>query len=445
MPFDTVGNEDLMTCLVEPSRLSATQQDDCAIADIHSLVSKVQRDARPSMRPTWFKGLTAGVDKTGFPRDIFTVDANDPEDEREQQYRSDQLTLRDDSEPLDYREVQERIKTPSDLAELLEQEAERSFFNWVPLATQRSFLIRSETDEAALAELAELFRRKRSGNRIIAEVGKRLAELGDERAAWEMGKEALELSGEYDWHPRAGGGVKIDVFRELCRLDQERAVPMVYETLVRDLESTVGLATIVSNVLEDILGLLEPTAMVRDVWVEVEDHTSRLLRFSWSDPPADVLSEEVPDDTPHRAIVELITAQLGHPSFAIAQGAQRCLGQLLLDRASDVSDVLAQALQQSDEQRERVLMLIDSVSSIDPDAVVQFRDEVLRLTTSTSWLTRKISRTIMGNCGWPEPATSPILRPLPPVYSSSPSRSIKHCSQLAPHVLWEKRPPLHRS
>ena len=415
LPFDTVGNADLMTCLVE--RLSATQQEDCAIADIHSLVSKVQRDARPSMRPTWFKGLTAGVYKTGFPRDIFTVNANDPEDEREQQYRSDQLTLRDDSEPLDYREVQERIKTPSDLAELLEQEAERSFFNWVPLATQ---MIRSETDEAALAELAELFRRKRSGNRIIAEVGKRLADLGEEHAAWEMGKEALELSGEYDWHSRAGGGVKIDVFRELCRLDQERAVPMVYETLVRDLVSTVGLATIVPNVLEDILGLLEPTAMVRDVWAEVEDHTSRLLGFSWSDPPADVLSEEVPDDTPHRAIVELIAAQLGHPSFAIAQGAQRCLGQLLLDRASDVSDVLAQALQQSDEQRERVLMLIDSVSSIDPDAVVQFRDEVLRLTTSTSWLTRKISRTIMGNCGWPEPATSPILRPLPPVYSSSP-------------------------
>ena len=415
LPFDTIGNAGLMTTLVE--RLGAIQQKDRAIAEICNLVSQVQLNARPSMRPTWFKGLTAGVNKTGLPDDIFTVDATDPEDERERQYRSDQLTLRDDSEPLNYHEVQERIKTPSDLAELLELEAERSFFNWVPLATE---MIRSETDEATLAELAELFRRKRSGNRIIAEVGKRLADLGEEHAAWEMGKEALELSGEYDWHPRAGGGVKLDVFRELCRLDQERAVPMVYETLVRDLESTVGVATIVPEVLEDILGLLEPTAMVRDVWAEVEDHTSRLLGISWSDPPADVLSGAVSDDTPHRATVELISAQLGHPCLAIAQGAQRCLGQLLLDRASDVSDVLAQALQQSDEQRERVLMLIDSVSTIDPDAVVQFRDEVLGLTTSTSWLTRKISRTIMGNCGWPEPATSPILRPLPPVYSSRP-------------------------
>ena len=155
-----------------------------------------------------------------------------------------------------------------------------------------------------------------------------------------------------------------------------------------------------------------------DVWTEIEDHTSRLLGFSWSDPPADVFSGEVSDDTPHRAIVELISAQLGHPCFAIAQAAQRCLGQLLLDRADYVSDALAKVLQQSDEQRERVLMLIDSVSSIDPGAVAQLRDEVRGTTASASWLTRMMSRAIIRNCGWSEPATSPILRPLPPVYSS---------------------------
>ena len=106
------------------------------------------------------------------------------------------------------------------------------------------------------------------------------------------------------------------------------------------------------------------------------------------------------------------------PCFGIAQAAQRCLGQLLLDRADDVSEVLAKALQQSDEQRERVLILIDSVSSIDPDAVAQLGDKVRELTASSSWLTRVMSRRIIGTCGWPQPATSLILRPLPAVYSS---------------------------
>ena len=210
LPFDTVGNAALMTGLAE--RLSDTQQDDHAIADIHGLVSKVRLDSRPSMRATWLTGLMAGIERTGLPDDIFTVDAKDlaVDDEREQQYRSDQLTLRDDSGLLDYREVEERIKSVSDLANLLEQEVERSFFNWIPLAAQ---VIRTETDKGALAKLAELFISRRSANRILAEVCKRLAELGEEQAAWEMGKEALQLSEGYDWHPGIGGNVQDRCFQ----------------------------------------------------------------------------------------------------------------------------------------------------------------------------------------------------------------------------------------
>ena len=415
LPFDTIGNADLMTGLAE--RLSNVQQEDRAITEINALISKVQLDARPSMRPTWFKGLMAGLERTGLPKDIFTLDANDleVEDERERHYRSDQLMLRDDSGLLDYREVEERIKSVSDFADLLEQEAERSFFNWIPLATK---VIRSETDKDALVELAELFRNRRSAKRVLAEIGKRLAELSEERAAWEMATEALQLSGTYDWHPEIGGNIKIDVFTTLSRLDQKRAVAMLYETLVEDLEGTESAVTAILEGLEDILDLLEPTATVCDTWTEIEDHTSRLLGFSSSNPPADVFSGDVSGDTPHKAIVEFISAQLGHPCVEIAQAAQRCLGQLLLDRADDVSEALAKALQQSDEQRECVLILIDSVSSIDPDAVAQLRDEVRELTASTSWLTRMMSRAIIGNCGWPQPATSPILLPLPADYSS---------------------------
>jgi hypothetical protein len=81
--------------------------------------------------------LAAGIDKSGITNVSFDMDANDlkVEDNREPQYRSDQLTLSHDAEILDYPEVQERIKSVSDLAELLGQEAERSLFNWVPLVT----------------------------------------------------------------------------------------------------------------------------------------------------------------------------------------------------------------------------------------------------------------------------------------------------------------------
>ena len=417
LPFDTIGNAELMTSLAE--RLGNTEQEDRAIAEIHGLISKVHLDASPSMRPTWFKGLAAGLDMSGIPNGIFDMEANDlnVEDNREQKYRSDQLTLSHDAKILDYQEVQERIKSVSDLADLLGQEAEKSFFDWGPLIIQ---MIRSETDKAALTELAGLFRSRRSGSRIIAEVGSQLAELGDERAAWEMAAESLELSSGYDWHPGLGSNAKIDIFRALRRLDRESAIPMVYESLARDLEETAGLSTGIPDALADILELVESTATVRDIWIEVEDHTSSLLGFSWSDPPTDVFIGEVSDDTPHKAIVELIAAQLGHPCVEMAQAAQRCLGQLLLDRASDVTDVLAKALDQSDVQRERVPMLIDSVSGIDPSAVSQFHETVCGFTVSTSWLTRMMSRAIIRNCGWPKPVISRILRPVPPIYGLTP-------------------------
>ena len=415
LPFDTIGNAGLMTDLVE--RLSNVQQEDQATTEINALISKIQLDARPSMRAEWLTALMAGLERTGLPDDIFTLDAHDleVEDEREGHRRTDQLPLRDDSGLLEYREVEERVKSVADFSQLLEQEAERSFFNWIPLATT---VIRSETDKDALVELAELFRNRRSAKRVLAEIGKRLAELREERAAWEMATEALQLSDTYDWHPEVGGNIKIDVFRTLSRLGQERAVTMLYETLVEDLESTESTVTAILEVLEDILDLLEPTATVCDTWTEIEHHTSSLLRFSSSDPPADVFSGDMSGDTPHKAIVEFISAQLGHSCVEIAQAAQRCLGQLLLDRADDVSEALAKGLQQSDEQRERILILIDSVSSIDPDAVAQLGDKVRELTASSSWLTRMMSRRIIGTCGWPQPASSLILRPLPAVYSS---------------------------
>jgi hypothetical protein len=100
-----------------------------------------------------------------------------------------------------------------------------------------------------------------------------------------MGKASLELSSGYDWLPRAGSGIKVDVFRALSCLDQERANALVYEYLAHDLEDTAGLTKEIPDLLADILDLVEPTATVRDVWTEVEDHTSSLLGYSGLIPP----------------------------------------------------------------------------------------------------------------------------------------------------------------
>ena len=409
LPFDTAGDAGLISDLVE--RLGDSEDEDQLITGIHALISKVRLHARPSVRPTWFKGLMEGVHNAGLTGGMFEIDADDLKDDEEQRYISGQLTLSGLSEPMDYSEVQESVTSVSDLRQLLEQEAEESFFDWVPLMTH---VVRRESDEGILAEMADLFRNSRRPSQVLSQISMRLTELGNDCTAWEIGKEALELSSGFDWHPRFDGGSRVVALQALSRIDQDKTIPLVYDTLVQDLKGIDSLVTVIAEVLPDILELLGSSVPVDDIWSEIEDHTEALLGLSWSAPPPDVFDDVSDEDTPHRALIELMAAHLDHPCRALAQAAQRSLGQLLLDGASDVPDVLMNLLEQSDEQQERVLMLVDAVSSIDSNAATDLRDPICRLSNSPNWLVRTASRAIIGNCGWPTPETvSRLIRPHP--------------------------------
>ena len=413
LPFDTSGDASLMTRTVE--RLAASAGEQHAIDEVGNLVERVRLDARPPARPTWLRGLKDGAENAGLPEGSVEASVDETSESADIRYSSKHLRLRDGTEPLNYAEVQTRVTSVAAIGELLEQEDDGSFFDWIPLATE---LAQDETNEEALIELAALFKNNRHFIQILTAVSLRLGALGNHAAAWTIGKEALETASEYDWHPRVGGGSKIAAARALCSVDQGRAVALIYETLLSDLQDAEGLIGIIPEVMEDLLELLDPSVGVQDVWVEIEAHTSELLGATCSPAPWDTFEEEITVDNQHRSMVELIVAHLGHPCFPVVQAAQRCLGQLLLERSDYVSDVLFESLKQSDDRLERGLMIIDAVSSITPEAVDEFRDVVCRLAHSPSWLVRRICRTIIANCGWPQPTTVTFLRPPPAVYYS---------------------------
>ena len=142
-----------------------------------------------------------------------------------------------------------------------------------------------KTNEEALIELAALFKNNRHFIQILTAVSLRLGALGNHAAAWKIGKEALETASEYDWHPRVGGGSKIAAARALCSVDQGRAVALIYETLLSDLQDAEGLIGTIPEVMEDLLELLDPSVGVQDVWIEIEAHTSELLGATCSPAP----------------------------------------------------------------------------------------------------------------------------------------------------------------
>lgn len=413
LPFETSGNEGLMTRTVE--RLAAATAKHRTIYEVRSLVEGVGLNGRPSARSMWLKGLAEGAANVGLPEGSVEIPIDGPNENDDVRYSHRHLRIHGEAIPLDYEEVQAKATSPAALGELLAQEDDRSFFNWCPLVVQ---IAQDATDEATLIELAVLFRNHRDSVRILTTVDLRMEELGNHTAAWGICEEALKAASEYDWHPRIGGGRKIAAASALRKLDPGRAVPLIWEILLGDLEGTQGRIGMIPEVIEDLLGLLDPTAALEDVWTEIEAHIEELFGTTRSPAPWYTSEGEIAVDNPHCSIIELIARHLRHPCFPVVQAAQRCLGQLLLERSDYVSDVLLGTVKQSDDHVERGLMIVDAVSSNDPEAVGIFREVVCQLAGSPSWVVREISGRIAANCDWLQPPAATFLRPLPAIYHS---------------------------
>ena len=101
----------------------------------------------------------AGIDETSGTDDV--------------QYSPRHLHLKDGADSLNYEEVRARVTSVAALGELLEQEDDGSFFDWVPLATE---IAQDATNVATLTNLAALFKNNRRSVRILTEVSVRLEE-----------------------------------------------------------------------------------------------------------------------------------------------------------------------------------------------------------------------------------------------------------------------------
>ena len=417
VPFDTTGDPDLMRKLV--GHIIDSWDGDQAIDTIRSLVDKVRLNARPSVRSEWFSGIVDGAEGFGISGPNVGVGIDDLEGDEDQVPSVSKLMLRDEARPLSIREVQARVNSVADIHQLLKKETEGSYFNWTPVV---SLLSQRINDAQELDKLAQLFRQRRNANSILADISIRLNHLGYKQAAWNMGREALKLSRGIGWSAWFAEESRIFAFKALDCIDKDHMLPLVYETLIQDLEENFDLVAPLGAALDDIWALLCSPTSVPDIWTEIEEHTHALLGAALSSSPPNVFQGEVSRDTAQRTLLELITVHLDHPCQALPQAAQRSLGNLLLDDVSDVSDVLMDVLERSEGYQESVLMLLHAVSLAKPDVLAAFRNHIYRLANSPNWRIRMMTHAIFCQLGWIAPEVSKRLEQAPSVYSPWPIR-----------------------
>src|SRR5213080_4849296 len=130
--------------------------------------------------------------------------------------------------------------------------------------------------------------------------------------------------------------------------------------------------------LDEILPLLTDDLPVLPIWREMEKHVEALFEG------AEFISEGLPDfdtepgdDTPSRAIADLIVSHVSHPCLLVAQSAQRAAAKLLLRGTTAMQDAIRDGLKGPDDRQEQLLSLLESVGKHDAAAVEMFRDAVI--------------------------------------------------------------------
>ena len=411
LPFSSNARPDLVSFTIQ--RIDESNGRTRALEEAFLLVSKIRLWAGPSQRPRWLQGLVAGLERLGLSTEDVGLEASElVEPVQDREFSSDSLKLNDGHDELSRQEVENRICSVADLRELVEKEDEGSYFNWEPVVAD---VIKQTTQQADLLMLAETFKSRQDSTNILACAAVRLNELGFSDQAWNLGEQALGDSKEYGWSQFFGNS-RISALKSLSAIDKTRAAPVVFQYLIRDLDANFEIIQPICSSLEEILELIFSPAPVKDIWPEIEEHTSVLLRNELAGPTPIIFADTTVADTSSSSIVELAAAHLCHPCFAIAQAAQRSLGKLLLHGMPDVSNVLMDCLNRSEAHQESVLVLLDAVALEDPGAVSHLRDHIEGLIDSPNWSVRRMAWTIVGTCGWDVPTSNQGFKPLPPIY-----------------------------
>ena len=406
------GHSDLSTLLLKT--LGRSVQEPKLIEETRSLVSKVRLYSNSSTRSQLLKGLKRGIDEVGLSG--YFPDLGDESPDSFEVQEPTFLRLRETSEPMSNQEVLEQTFTVADIQRLVENESENSMFDWRPAIVK---VAQNSQDKDSLRHLAEQLKSSWRGCELVAHISLRLNDLGYSEYAWETGLEALRASRHYGWIPRTDGGTRIIALKTLATIDRVKTVPLIYRTLIGDLQDHHGLSADIAAVLDDILELLDPAVDVTKVWKEVDEHTSTLLSKLTPPNSVNLFSQDESRDIPIRAILELMVAHLNHPCRPLAQAAQRTLGKLLISHTEDVCDVLKNSLGMHEDTQERALMLIHAVSLRNAASMSCIQGQVSSLFSSSNWSVRQICASVFDQCNWEEPAM--VLDPaaLPPIYGLS--------------------------
>lgn len=413
--------------LIESLILRASDQfgSDAAFDTARCLVGRIGNDALANRRAAWYRGVVAGFRAIGGIPGQLGLQSSDLEDRTE--YGASELDRNlylQNGESLDPEEVLAQVRTVGDLRALLKDEDREhsQYFDWPAVGEHLVPGLATATELEGIQNAVQVRLAGDQLSRSLAALSKRFLELGDRAPAWTLAEQALAATNASGWDPYWDGGVRHAVLQQLIAVDGDRAREQAIELYARDLSERFRYPGRVVLHLYDVLALLSERVPVTEIWPAIEAYLDELFASIPAEPQAELerlLEEPVSaprEDTSARAIADLLTLYLDHPSFPVAQGAVRACTAALLGGSDAIIAALEQALNRTDEAIERALMVLDAASLEDPKTVVSFNQVLEELNSSPNFAIRLIASVVLARVRGKSPILLVVEREAPAIY-----------------------------
>lgn len=411
LPIATQADEDLATLLIK--QINAYHGRDRALELAIYFVQKVETYALSSTRLLWRRGVARGLQELGIDLDKAGLEASDLKRNPEEEHSSVKLKLKSDSEIHFDDEIVGQISTIEDLKKLLDDEDSNSYFDWKPVAAQMA----KNRNIEGIQALASLFRTKKDSASVLAKLSEALSQLGDMRGAWDLGEQALEASTPAGWDRYWDGGSRIDAFKAIVKADPIKGRQLAFQTIVHDVTTESPYPQNIARNLDKILPILAGEIPLQEIWPEIEKYIHAMFAGCQMSEGESVRFRDYKEDTPSRALTDLIAYHLDHPVNAVAKSAQRACASLLLEYDQAMQDAILACLESSESLQESSLVVLDAVSIEKPDALSLFQNSIAGLRQSPNYAIRYIANKVGKRIGLePAPLRSQAAQ-LPSIYS----------------------------
>ena len=342
--------------------------------------------ALPSARSAWTSGLHEGLLACDLdPSEFGLFSAGDVKDVASANTYG-KLVL-DDGTAMSPEAVATTITSPARLYELLDQEADSSYFDWASVVSD----VAASLDSAGCVQLSEELRRRfvdgtshrRRQTSSLLMVAERQIQLGDSMGAWESAHEAARRAEPIGWDRHWDGGSKRKAYEMLVCIDPIQGRRMAFESLVSDLAGGWWRPTSVALNLRHLAPLVcgqEVPAV--EVWNIVCRYLAVLLPSERS--PLEISRDAPGEDVVSNALTVSLFDWLDGRVPVMSHGAMRACVDLLLDRNGTVQDALRHRLDADhcDATTVAILMVLQAVGRGEAEVVGSFRKSILELAHS---------------------------------------------------------------